>query len=483
MAYTKQTWTDSPATTTPISAARLGVIEQGIYDAHLAAGSAASAASTAASNAATAASAAATAAANASTAFDLADGKNKVYYQDNPPTGGSYKVGDLWFDTNAGYKLHTWSGSTWVNAFATLEGSISTALTSADGKNRNYYSATTPTPTPNAVAGDLWFDTSQGNRISRYTGSSWSLEPLGNTAVANLDAGAITTGSLNALRLQSTQLNADNMTTGTLLAGRIGTATLLAKNYWSDVDGNNRIIIGPTAVFGAEPRIVFDYTGNGATSTDPSLRATSSGLQLHGGTASGASTSITMGLPSQPDRILMTAVSTGGLTTTAELDASIGRFTVNKDVTVQNRLNVGEWITAPGIDGGATQTGVPNLRIQGSGGAVPYNIAKTTHINSAARYKHDILDIDQVPELDPHRVLGIAVRSFRFNEGIVDPADCRHDRVLPGLIAEEVHAAYPIAVDVNEDGSIQTWNERYLIPAMLALIQEQHHRLLALEAA
>lgn len=33
MAYTKQTWVDLPSKTTPINAARLGHIEDGIYDA------------------------------------------------------------------------------------------------------------------------------------------------------------------------------------------------------------------------------------------------------------------------------------------------------------------------------------------------------------------------------------------------------------------------------------------------------------------
>src|SRR6266498_153432 len=32
--YVKQTWTDGSGGATPVSAARLGVIEQGIYDAH-----------------------------------------------------------------------------------------------------------------------------------------------------------------------------------------------------------------------------------------------------------------------------------------------------------------------------------------------------------------------------------------------------------------------------------------------------------------
>jgi hypothetical protein len=44
MTYTKQTWADSPATTTPISAARLGHVEDGIEAAHVAAAAVAGAA-------------------------------------------------------------------------------------------------------------------------------------------------------------------------------------------------------------------------------------------------------------------------------------------------------------------------------------------------------------------------------------------------------------------------------------------------------
>jgi len=43
--------------------------------------------------------------------------------------------------------------------------------------------------------------------------------------------------------------------------------------------------------------------------------------------------------------------------------------------------------------------------------------------------------------------------------------------MVPGFIAEEVDAIYPIAVDYEVDGPV-TWNERFIIPAMLSLIQD-----------
>jgi hypothetical protein len=43
-----------------------------------------------------------------------ADGKNQVYYQADPPTGTSFAINDLWFDTDNGYAISRWNGSSWV---------------------------------------------------------------------------------------------------------------------------------------------------------------------------------------------------------------------------------------------------------------------------------------------------------------------------------------------------------------------------------
>lgn len=39
-----------------------------------------------------------------------------VFVQPNPPTGGNYRVGDIWFDTDAGYRIRRVVGGVWVSA-------------------------------------------------------------------------------------------------------------------------------------------------------------------------------------------------------------------------------------------------------------------------------------------------------------------------------------------------------------------------------
>lgn len=39
-----------------------------------------------------------------------------IYVQPNEPTGGSYRVGDIWFDTDAGFRIRRVVGGVWVNA-------------------------------------------------------------------------------------------------------------------------------------------------------------------------------------------------------------------------------------------------------------------------------------------------------------------------------------------------------------------------------
>ena len=160
------------------------------------------------------------AAAAASDALDAADSKNTVYRQDDQPSGGTYKVNDIWIDTNDGNKLYVWNGTSWVTA---QDASIATAQTTANGKNKVYYSTSTPGSTAN-TAGDIWWQYDSGIVIGQYVGAggtSWTSAPIGNAVIANLDAGKITSGFLSVA--------------GTV---KIGTATT-----------GSRIEINPTGFF------------------------------------------------------------------------------------------------------------------------------------------------------------------------------------------------------------------------------------------
>lgn len=71
----------------------------------------------------------------ANTAQATAETKNSVFYQASAPTGGTYKVNDIWFDTDDGNSIYSWNGTSWVlkqfgtNALA--QNSITTELVAA----------------------------------------------------------------------------------------------------------------------------------------------------------------------------------------------------------------------------------------------------------------------------------------------------------------------------------------------------------------
>lgn len=66
----------------------------------------------------------------AGTAQATADGKIESYYQPSMPTGTSYSVGDLWFDTDDKNKLYRWSGTDWISAQDThLDATVTTVTT------------------------------------------------------------------------------------------------------------------------------------------------------------------------------------------------------------------------------------------------------------------------------------------------------------------------------------------------------------------
>lgn len=124
----------------------------------------------------------------------------------------------------------------------------------------------------------------------------------------------------------------------------------------------------------------------------------------------------------------------------------------------------------------AAQSSTANLRISDAG-----NICKITSGGSSKRYKHDITkNINE--EMDPKKLYDIDVVQFVFNDDYIDKNDQRARTPVIGMIAEDVREKYPVACDVNEDGTAETWSERFIIPPMLALIQEQNERIKRLEA-
>ena len=100
--------------------------------------------------------------------------------------------------------------------------------------------------------------------------------------------------------------------------------------------------------------------------------------------------------------------------------------------------------------------------------------------SSSQRYKTDINKI-QADILNPEKLYDLPVREFKFKEGYLSDEDPCVNTLVPGFIAEEVAEIYPIACEYDDDKP-ENWNIRFIVPAMLKLIQNQKEELDALKA-
>ena len=102
--------------------------------------------------------------------------------------------------------------------------------------------------------------------------------------------------------------------------------------------------------------------------------------------------------------------------------------------------------------------------------------------SSSEQLKTDITDIKD-EGLDPDRLYDVAVVQFRYKDGFLNDHDQRWGMNLVGFVIEDLEKSYPIAVDKpdKEDPRTWVWNNAYLIPPMLKLIQRQKAQIDALE--
>ncbi len=119
------------------------------------------------------------------------------------------------------------------------------------------------------------------------------------------------------------------------------------------------------------------------------------------------------------------------------------------------------------VQGAGNISGDPNARLAVSS---PYQLGYAS--GSSRKFKHDIKPVENA-ELDPNKLYDIEIVQFKYNNDYLDESDQRYGVDCIGFIAEQVNEVYPIAAD-RETGEPRNWEMRYIIPPMLALIQEQH---------
>ena len=420
------------------------------------------------------------------TVENMVNGKNKIYRQATAPTTGLVE-GDIWFDTSNGNRQYYWNGTSWLDvqdtaiaaaasAAAAAQAAATAAQTTADGKNRVYRQTSQPTGGTYAE-GDLWFDTDDDNKIYRYTSGSWGTAvTLGNNALANLSANKITSGTIDASVITVSNINAGNISTGTLAADRIAAASITGSKIAAGTITASNILAGTiTAAQIATATITATQIAAGTITTDKLVAGTLAGYTIQSLNAAFviSSTGSISGADTIGCNSLTASGTVSGSTVSATNTLSGGSLSLTGSVTTDLNLNSTSELRVP-YAYSTTTSNASNVWISSTG-----QFRRSTA--SSERYKTDIVDLVSVSELDPKALYSLPVRAFRFKPEHLSANDDRANVLIPGFIAEEVDAIYPIAADYIQGNGVESWNDRILVPALLALVQDLNNRLKALE--
>lgn len=139
---------------------------------------------------------------------------------------------------------------------------------------------------------------------------------------------------------------------------------------------------------------------------------------------------------------------------------------VKYGMQIHTRRGVGEFTDGSGefklIGIGSTSANYNNL-------CIASNIVSKVS-SSSKRYKNHVRDMS-IEEAE--KLLDVPVVWFKYKGGYLMPGDRFEGKPLPGFYAEDVYDAFPEGAMLNEDGQVEDWNYRTMIPAMMKLIQNQ----------
>lgn len=437
------------------------------------------------------------------------DGKTKAYYQTTAPTGPGLNAGDIWFDTDDGNKQYYYNGTAWVSvqdtAIAAAQSAANAAAaaataaqTTADGKNKIYRQSSTPTGT--FAVGDLWFNTGSDNAMSRWDGSTWVATALGTNALANFSANKITSGTIDASVVNVSNINAGNISTGTLAADRIAAASITGTKIAAGTITASNIATGTiTADRIATATITATQIASGTITASNIATGTITATQIASGTIT--ATQIAAGTITTDKLVAGTLTgytiqSVGAAFTISSTGSISGADTIGCNSLTASGTVAGTTLSATGAMSANSLTISSTTQFNGASNSFPNITQSTSAANlrwgtttsgrifestaSSARFKTDIVDILSVDELNPKKLLQLPVHAFRYKDDYLGEEDERSGALVPGFIAEEVDQIYPIAADY-ELGQPNNWNDKFMIPAMLSLIQDLYKEIALLK--
>lgn len=323
------------------------------------------------------------------------------------------------------------------------------AQTTANGKNKVTYSGSGPSG--GGANGDIWFQLDGSNNVAAqylFNGSSWVSSPITSAVIANLDAAKITSGQITGIAYNNGSGTFSVSPSGVLVAtnafitGAItATSGTFTGTIYAGAGNIGGFSLSGTYFQGTNIRINSD-TGiiTCAAITASGTIAANAGLTLGGTLSAGGNAFNNVG-----------ALGAASIT-------SSGAIVSNGDLSTPNHTTTGN---------------AANGYVFATGGRVTRSTA------SSLRYKENVTDLRDVPELNPRKLLDFKVRAFSYKDEYLKDDD-RAGVLIPGLIAEEVDEIYPLCADYA-DGHVESINDRAILINLLALIQDQEKRIATLE--
>jgi hypothetical protein len=331
------------------------------------------------------------------------------------------------------------------------------------------------------------------NGITVYSGSSPSSGArvvLNSTGLAGFNSGGSATFSISAstgAAVFSGSVTGSTITGGTLNIA--GNAIIDASGLLTATGATITGTINATAGY-------FGTASNGFSINSTGLVGVGSGL-ISGGAISGTSITTNSGTiagwilasgslsNAAADTFLYSNPGTDGLAY-----STVGRGIMRRlQLNGASGTTLGTNVLAVGgntaIDGSLAVVGTttfsgasnsfPNITTSTSAANLRWGTTTSGRIfevvASSARFKENIVDINTVYELQANKLLNLPVRAFTYKPEYLSEGDERAEIMVPGFITEEMDQIYPIAVDY-EKGVAHNWNEKFVIPGMLALIQD-----------
>jgi len=160
---------------------------------------------------------------NRITALELTPGGNRSWYSTTAPSASTnaLRVGDIWFDTDDGYKLYRWDGSTWAG--------VQRVLTQADfGTGIRPIVKVNSLPTSGYSDGDfVWLSTD--GKLYRRVAGAWTKAISTGELTGKIDGSTfIVDGTIIAQKLGANSVTADKVGANQIIttAANIADATI-----------------------------------------------------------------------------------------------------------------------------------------------------------------------------------------------------------------------------------------------------------------